>query len=179
MVFSGGSPLSGRGGKGRGPLEVLVSRRVVLLRARHGGGVGRVLWSCRPRARLSTRRRLLQLRCGALRYVGGVRVVLLPALLWWLKVGGSVVGAPFGWRWWSDLRPGGSWPCSFIVQGSVAVRRTTPVFKASKLSPVVVSGWSGLVFSGDGGGEAVALGCVSPLCVIVLAYVLFFVLCMS
>lgn len=177
LVFFVGSPLSGRGGKGRGSLEVLLDRPVVLLRARHGGGVGRVLWSLRPRACLSTWCRLLQRRRGALGYVGGVWVASRPVQVCWSKVGRSVLGAPLRWRWCLDLGEG--WRCSFSVLDSDALRRMALVFEAWWSSPAMVSGWCGFVSSGDGEGDAGVLGRVFPLSVVVLLYVLFSVLCIS
>ena len=99
-----------------------------------------------------------------------------PALGWWLKVDEFVVGTPFWWRRWSDVRLREDWRWSFSVQGSVAVRRTTPVFKALRASPVVVSRCCSLVFSGDGEGNAVLFGRVFPLSVVLL-YVFPFVIC--
>ena len=135
-----------------------------------------VKWRFRPRARSSTWCRLLRRQHGALRYVGGFRVVLRPAQVRWSKEGGFTVGVP--WRRWLDLWLGEGWRCSFNVPGSVAVRRTTLVFEACRSSLVLGRGWCGLVFSGDGEGDAVALGRVFPLRVILL-YVRSFVLCFS
>lgn len=177
LVFFVGSPMSGRGGKGRGSQEMMLDRLVVLLHARHGGGVGRVPWSLRPRACLSTCCRLLQRRRGALRYVGGVWVASRPVQVCWLKVGRSLVGAPLRWRWCLDLREG--WRCSFSVLDSGAMRRLALVLEAWWSSPAVVSGWCGFVSSGDGVGDAGALGRVFPLSVLVLLYVLSSVLCIS
>ena len=175
-LFFGGSHLSGRGGKGRGFLEVLLDRLVVLRRARHGGGAGRVFWSLRPRAASSTRCRLLQRRRGALRYVrdGGVLVDPRPAQAWWMLVDGFIVGVPFCRCCYLDPSLRESWRCSFNVLHSVAARRMTPVSEAWCSSPVVVSEWFGTVFSGDGEDVTVVLGRVFPqfVCCYVFPYVL-------
>ena len=100
-----------------------------------------------------------------------------PTRVWWSKEDGSVVGALSRWCCCVDLRPGEGWRCPFIVLGSVAVRRTTLAFKACSSSRLVVSGLCGIAFSGDGEGIAIALIRVSPRRIPVLAYVLYFVLC--
>ena len=177
VVFFGGSPLSGRGGKGRDPLEVLLVRLVVLLRARHGGGVGHVPWSSRPRACLPTWCRFLQRRRGALRYVGGLWVTPRPVQVCWSKVGRSSLDAPSWWCWCLDLREGRR--CSFSVLDSGALRRMALVFEAWWSSPAVVSGWFDFVSSGDGVGGVGALGRVVHLSVFALLYVMFSVFCIS
>ena len=167
-------------------LDPAPSRRSCLRRRRICGSLPRgwcgdgavfAMWEFRPRASSSSCYRLLQRRHGALRYVGGVRVASRPTQVWWSMMDGFVGGAPVRWRWWSDLRLGGIWRCSFSGLGSVAVRRTTLVFKAWRSSLVVVSEGCDFVFSGDGGGDVVVLGCVFPRCAIVLLCVLCFVLC--
>ena len=177
VVFFIGSRLSGRGGKGRGLLEVLLGQFVGLLRARHGDGVGRVLWSSCPRVCLSTCCRLLQRRHGALRYVGGFGVTPWPVQVCWSVVDRSVVDASSRWRWCWDLGEGRR--CSFSVLDSVDVRRMALVLEAWWSSPAMASGWCGFVFSGDGVGGVVALGRVFPLSGCVLLYVLLSVLCIS
>lgn len=152
----------------------------VSLDGRRGDDGALVLWESCPRALCRCAAASSFVGVGLLRYVfggGSAWVAPRPARVWWLKEDGSVVGAPSRWCCCVDLCPGEGWRCPFIVLRSVAVRRTTPAFKACSSSRLVVSGWCGFAFSGDGEGVAVALVRVSPWRIPVLAYVLYCVLC--
>ena len=100
-----------------------------------------------------------------------------PVQVCWLKMGWSLLGASSWWRWCLDLREGRR--CSFSVLDSGAVRRMALVPEDWWSSPAVVSGWCGVVSSGDGVDGVGALARVVHLSVVVLLYVMLFVLCIS